>query len=78
MDGLNRHLGDKMLSEAIKGGAAHYRPAHLAANPHAQYLAELKQERAKKKHRVLCLRLPGLAPRCMRLPQWMLVGRLSA
>jgi hypothetical protein len=78
MDNLNRHLGDQMLSESIKGGAAHFRPAHQAANPQAQHLAELKQEKAEKKHRVLCLRLPGMAPRYLRLPQWALVGRLSA
>jgi hypothetical protein len=78
MDNVNRFLAEKQLEEAARGGPARYRPDHLAPNPMARYLAEMRVAKAEGRHRLLRLRLPGLEPVDVRLPVWALVGRLSA
>ena len=80
MDNMNRFLAEKQLEEAVRGGPARFRPDHLAPNPMARFLAEMREAKAegRKWHRLLRLRLPGLKPVDVRLPVWALVGRLSA
>ena len=78
MDNVNRYLAEKGLEEHVGGGPARYRQDHLAPNPMARYLAEMREAKAEGKHRLLRLKLPGLKPVDVRLPVWALVGRLVA
>ena len=77
---LHRYLNEQVLAETLKGGPAYYRPAHQDTDPlTARLHAELRDEKkANGTHRMLRLKLPGLAPRYLRLPKWVLVGRLTA
>ena len=83
MDNMNRYLNEQVMREMVQGGPAYYRQAHQATNTLAQY-RELDEEQdveeleAVKRHRTLCVRLPWMAARCVRLPKWVLVGRLTA
>ena len=43
MDNVNRYLAEKGLEEHVGGGPARYRQDHLAPNPMARYLAEMRE-----------------------------------
>jgi hypothetical protein len=86
MDGMNNLrgvdglLGERVMREMVKGGPAHFRPSHQGNDLHALHQAELRngEGQAVMKHRLLSMKLPGLPLISVRLPKWLLVGRLVA
>jgi hypothetical protein len=77
MQNLNSYLNEKAMQEALRGGPAYYRKAHLHSDPNAQYKAELKAEGAERRHRVLSVKVAGMWRVNLRLPRWVPVGRLN-
>ncbi len=74
----NRYLKEAIISESARGGQAYYRAKHHGANAQSVHLADLRELRRAKAHRVLRVKLFAMPAIQIRLPRWTLIGRLSA
>ena len=74
----NRYLKEAIISESARGGQAYYRAKHQGANPQSVHLAELREQRQSKAHRMLRIKFFAMPLIQIRLPRWALIDRLSA
>lgn len=74
----NRYLKEAIISESARGGQAYYRAKHHGTNEQSVHLADLRELKRAKAHRVLRVKLFSMPAIQIRLPRWALIGRLSA